>query len=157
MLGKYILVFLVSMLPVAELRLSVPMAVQMGLPYVPALVVCVIGNIVPVPFIYYFARRFLTWGAEKKYLGPVCRFCLTRGHRAGEKVAAKTGRYGLLIGLMLFVGIPLPGTGAWTGAMAASFLDIGVRTTFAAVSLGVIIAGIIMYLASIGVFYVIGI
>ena len=153
MLGKYVLVFLVSMLPVAELRLSVPIAVQMGLPYVPALVVCVIGNIVPVPFIYYFARRFLTWGAEKKYLGPVCRFCLTRGHRA----AAKTGRYGLLIGLMLFVGIPLPGTGAWTGAMAASFLDIGVKTTFAAVSLGVVIAGIIMYLASIGVFYVIGI
>ena len=120
MLGKYLIIFFASMLPVAELRLSVPMAVQMGLPYVPALIVCVIGNIVPVPFIYYFARQFLTWGSEKKYLGPACRFFLTRGHRAGEKVARKTGRYGLIIGLMLFVGIPLPGTGAWTGAMAAS-------------------------------------
>lgn len=156
MLWKYLLVFLVSMVPLAELRVAVPMAVGMDLPYIPSLIVCVIGNMVPVPFIYFFARKFLNWGADKRYIGKICRFFLVKGERAGQKLVKKAGRGGLFVALMLFVGIPIPGTGAWTGTLGASFLDMGVKTTAAAVSLGVILAGLIMALASTGVFSVIG-
>ena len=144
MLNKYLLCFLVSMVPLVELRLGVPFAVGMGLDYWKALIVCVIGNMLPVPIIYFFARKVLQWGADKKYIGKFFRFCLEKGERAGEKLVEKAGRGGLFLALMLFVGIPLPGTGAWTGTLAASFLDMGFKTTVAAVSLGVIIAGIIM-------------
>lgn len=156
MLWKYLLVFLVSMVPLAELRVAVPMAVGMDLPYIPSLIVCVIGNMVPVPFIYFFARKFLNWGADKRYIGKICRFFLVKGERAGQKLVKKAGRGGLFVALMLFVGIPIPGTGAWTGTLGASFLDMGVKTTAASVSLGVILAGFIMALASTGVFSVIG-
>lgn len=153
---KYLLVFLVSMVPLIELRGGVPIAVGMGLPYFPALIVCVIGNMLPVPLIYFFARRVLIWGADKKYMGKFFRFCLEKGERGGQKLVKKAGRGGLFVALMLFVGIPIPGTGAWTGTLAASFLDMGIKSTAAAVSLGVIIAGVIMGIASSGVLSVIG-
>ena len=156
MLQKYLLVFLVSMVPLLELRGAVPIAVGMGLPYFPSLAVCVIGNMIPVPFIYFFARKLLTWGARQKYIGRVCGFFLNKGEHAGQKLVARTGRYGLFVALLLFVGIPIPGTGAWTGTLAASFLDMGIKKTTIAVSLGVIMAGIIMGLASAGVFAAIG-
>ena len=156
MLFKYLTVFLISMVPVAELRVAVPTALGMGLPTVPSYIVCVIGNMVPVPFIYFFARKFLLWGANKPYIGRLCTVFLDKGERAGQKLVAKTGRGGLFVALMLFVGIPLPGTGAWTGTLAATFLDAGFKTTVAAVSLGVIMAGIIMAVASTGVFAIIG-
>lgn len=156
MLPKYLLVFLVSMVPLVELRLAVPMAVGMGLNYWVSLIVCVIGNMLPVPFIYFFARKVLIWGAERKYIGKFFRFCLEKGERAGQKLAAAAGRKGLFVALMLFVGIPLPGTGAWTGALGASFLNMGIKSTALAVSLGVVIAGCIMGLASTGVFAVFG-
>lgn len=146
---KYIGVFIVSMLPVAELRLSIPLAIGMGIDKYVAVLICIIGNIVPIPFIYYFARRVLQWGAERKYIGRFCKTFLSRGERAGQKLVNKTGRYGIFVALMIFVGIPLPGTGAWTGAMGASFLDLGPKTTFFAVALGVVIAGCIMTLASV--------
>lgn len=145
---KYLSVFFVSMVPLVELRLAVPMAVGMGLPTIPAIIVCALGNMVPVPFIYFFARKFLTWGASQKYIGNVCSFFLTKGERAGQKLVKKTGRGGLFTALMLFVGIPLPGTGAWTGALGASFLNMGIKTTALAVSGGVVIAGIIMAVTS---------
>ena len=156
MFTKYLLVFLVSMVPLIELRGGVPIAVGMGLDYFPALITCVLGNMLPVPFIYFFARKVLLWGADKKYIGKFFRFCLTKGEHAGQKLTAKTGRGGLFLALMLFVGIPIPGTGAWTGTLAASFLDMGIKSTALSVSLGVITAGIIMGLASMGVFSVIG-
>lgn len=156
MLPKYLLVFLVSMVPVAELRVAVPMAVGMGLDYFPALAVCVVGNLLPVPFIYFFARKVLIWGAGKKYIGKIFQFFLVKGEKAGQKLVSKTGRYGLFLALTLFVGIPVPGTGAWTGALAASFLNMGIRSTALSVSLGVILAGIIMAVASTGVFSIIG-
>lgn len=155
-MGKYILAFLISMVPIIELRLGVPFALGLGIDYFPALAVCVVGNIVPVPFIYFFARKFLIWGAKQKYIGKFCGFCLNKGERAGQKLVAKTGRYGLFIALLLFVGIPLPGTGAWTGTLAASFLDMGFKSTVVSVTLGVILAGCIMALASTGVFAFIG-
>ena len=153
---KYLAVFFISMIPILELRFAVPFAVGMGLPYLPALITCVIGNMIPVPFIYLFARRFLIWGAKQKYIGKFCTFVLEKGNKAGKKIVATTGRGGTFVALMLFVGIPVPGTGAWTGTLAATMLDLGPKTTAAAVSLGVIIAGIIMAVASGSVFHIIG-
>ena len=144
MLPQYILVFLISMVPLIELRGAIPVALSMGLPAVPAYILCVIGNMLPVPFIYFFARKVLIWGADKKFIGKFFTFCLEKGDKAGQKLVAAAGRQGLFIALLLFVGIPLPGTGAWTGALGASFLNMGFKSTVTAVSLGVIIAGVIM-------------
>ena len=156
MLSKYILIFFVSMVPVVELRGSIIMAVDMGLEYWTALAVCVIGNMLPVPFIYFFARKVLHWGADKKYIGKFFRFCLEKGERTGEKLTAKAGRGGLFMAMLLFVGIPIPGTGAWTGTLAAGFLDMGFKATVGSVSLGVILAGIIMGVTSHTAFHVFG-
>ena len=156
MLPQYLLIFLVSMVPLIELRGAIVIAVGMELNYLAALAVCVIGNMLPVPIIYFFARKVLIWGADRKYIGKFFTFCLEKGEKAGRKLASKTGRGGLFLALMLFVGIPVPGTGAWTGTLAASFLNMGIKSTALAVSLGVIIAGILMGLASTGVFSIIG-
>lgn len=153
---NYLIIFLVSMVPIIELRGAMVYAVGYGLPYIPALIVCVLGNMLPVPFIYLFARKVLIWGADKKYIGKIFTFFLTKGERAGQKLVATAGRGGLFVALMLFVGIPLPGTGAWTGALGASFLNMGFKSTVFSVCLGVIIAGIIMAVVSTGVFSVIG-
>ena len=156
MIGKYLSCFLISMVPLVELRGSMVMAAAMNLDFFTSLTVCVIGNMLPVPFIYFFARKVLLWGADKKYIGKFFRFCLEKGERGGQKLTKAAGRGGLFVALMLFVGIPLPGTGAWTGTLAASFLNMGIKTTAASVSLGVVIAGIIMGLASTGVFSILG-
>ena len=132
------------------------MAVGMDLNYLTSLVVCVIGNMLPVPIIYFFARKVLLWGADKKYIGKFFRYCLEKGERGGQKLVAKTGRGGLFVALLLFVGIPIPGTGAWTGTLAASFLNMGIKSTALSVSLGVIMAGVIMGTLSTGVFSIIG-
>ena len=156
MLLKYLLLFFVSMVPLIELRGSIVMAVGMDLPYLPSLVVCTLGNLLPVPFIYFFARKVLLWGAHRKYIGKLFTSFLEKGEQAGQKLVKKTGRGGLFVALLLFVAIPLPGTGAWTGTLGASFLNMGIKSTAASVSLGVIVAGIIMGLASAGVFHIIG-
>ena len=157
MAKKYLFVALVSMVPFIELRGGMPIAVGMDLPYLPALVVCTIGNMIPVPLIYFFARKVLHWGADKKYIGKFFSLCLEKGEKAGRKLRQTAGRGGLFVALMLFVGIPLPGTGAWTGTLAASFLDMGFKTTVVSVCLGVVIAGTIMAIASTGVLSVFGI
>lgn len=156
MIKNYLFCFFVSMVPLLELRGAIPIALGMGLHPVASYIICVVGNIVPMPFIYFFARKFLTWGTNKRYIGKICGFFLNKGERAGQKLVAKTGRYGLFVALLLFVGIPLPGTGAWTGALAASFLNMGFKSTVLSVSLGVILAGVIMAVASTGVFSLIG-
>lgn len=156
MFENYLMCFLVSMVPLIELRGSMVMAAAMNLDFFTALIVCVIGNMLPVPIIYFFARKVLIWGADKKYIGKFFRFCLEKGERGGQKLRKTAGRSGLFVALMLFVGIPLPGTGAWTGTLAASFLNMGIKSTAAAVSLGVVMAGVIMGLASTGVFSVLG-
>ena len=120
---KYLIVFLVSMVPIVELRGAIPIAAGMGLPMVTSYIICVIGNMLPVPIIFLFARKVLIWGADKKYIGKFFSWCIDKGERGGEKLKSKAGR-GLYVALMLFVGIPLPGTGAWTGTLAASFLDM---------------------------------
>ena len=156
MLKKYLLCFLVSMVPLVELRGAIVMAVGMNLNYLTALAVCVVGNMLPVPIIYFFARKVLEWGKNKPYIGKFFTFCLEKGEKGGKKLRATAGRGGLFMALLLFVGIPLPGTGAWTGTLAASFLNMGIKSTTLAVSLGVVMAGIIMGAASTGVFSVFG-
>ena len=159
---KYLVVFLISMVPIVELRGSMGFALSnefMGeaIPFWIALPLCVVGNMLPVPIIYFSARRFLNWGAKKRFIGKICRFFLVKGEKVGQKLT-KSGqrRGGLFFAMMLFVGIPIPGTGAWTGTLGASFLGMGGKETAISVSLGVIIAGIIMALIYTGAFEVIG-
>ncbi len=149
MLKHYIIIFFVSMLPLVELRGAIPYSVIFGLDFLPSYIVCIIGNMLPVPFIFFFARRILEWGADKKYIGKFFSFCLEKGHKGGTKLQQKAGK-GLFVALLLFVGIPLPGTGAWTGTLAASILDMDFKTSVIAVMLGVILAGVIMALATSG-------
>ena len=156
MLKRYLFAFLVSMVPLIELRGGVPIAIGSGIHWLPAIVVCAIGNMLPVPIIYLFARKVLLWGADKPFVGKFFTFCIQKGESGGQKLVAKAGRGGLFVALLLFVGIPLPGTGAWTGTLAASFLNMGFKSTTAAVSLGVVMAGVIMAVTSSGLFAVLG-
>lgn len=156
MLKKYILVFLISMVPLIELRGAIPIGLSGlwgdSIQIIPLYAICIIGNMLPVPFIYLFARKVLIWGADKKIIGKFFSWCLEKGEKGGEKLQEKAGKKGLFLALLLFVGIPLPGTGAWTGTLAASILDMDFKTSVIAVMLGVILAGVIMGLASAGVF-----
>ena len=155
MLKKYLIIFLVSMVPLIELRGAVPTAVGMNLPLLPCYIVCILGNMLPVPFIFFFARKVLEWGADKPVIGKFFTFCLEKGHKGGQKLQEKAGR-GLFVALLLFVGIPLPGTGAWTGTLAASLLDMDFKSSVIAVMCGVVLAGVIMGLLSMGVFGALG-
>lgn len=150
MIGKYLWVFLISMVPIIELRGAIPVAVGMGLPLIPSYIICIIGNMLPMPFIYFFARKVLIWGSDKPVIGKFFTFCLEKGEKGGKKLQAKAGR-GLFVALLLFVGIPLPGTGAWTGTLAASLLDMDFKSSVVAVMCGVLLAGVIMALISNGV------
>ncbi len=148
---KYLIVFLISMVPLIEIRGAMPYAVGFGLPLVPSILVAILGNMLPVPFIFFFARRVLEWGKDKKVIGGFFRWCLEKGEKGGQKLEAKAGR-GLYWALLLFVGIPLPGTGAWTGTLAASLLNMDFKKSVIYVMLGVVLAGAIMLAASLGVF-----
>ena len=131
------------MVPLIELRGAIPVSQALKLPVISSYIISIIGNMIPVPFIFLFARKFLEWGQDKRLVGGICRFFLLRGTSAGEKMQAKAGR-GLYFTLFLFVGIPLPGTGAWTGTLAASLLDLDGKKTSLAVMGGVLLAGVIM-------------
>ena len=151
MIKNYVIIFLISMVPLIELRGAIPVSQAMQLPIVPSYLVSILGNMLPVPIIYVFARKILEWGQEKKIIGGICRFFLNKGTAAGEKLQAKAGR-GIFLALLLFVGIPLPGTGAWTGTLAASLLNMNFKQTVIAVMLGVLLAGCIMMTGSLGLF-----
>ncbi len=154
MLKKYILVFLVSMVPLIELRGAIPMAEYMGLNKLIFIPLIAFGNMLPVPIIYLFARKVLEWGKDKPIIGKFFTWCLVKGEKGGKKLEAKASK-GLYWALMLFVGIPLPGTGAWTGTLAASILDLDFKKTILAVICGVFLAGCIMMAVSFGLFEVI--
>ncbi len=139
------------MVPLIELRGAIPVSQALGLPIIPSYAVCIVGNMIPVPIIFLFARRFLEWGQDKKYIDKICKFFLVKGDDAGKKMQAKAGRT-LFVALFLFVGIPLPGTGAWTGTLAASLLNMKFKKTVIAVTLGVLLAGVIMMSLSFGLF-----
>ena len=132
------------MVPLIELRGAIPYAVLWDAqPLWLAIVIAVIGNMIPVPIIYFFARKVLEWGKDKPIIGGFFTFCLEKGEKGGKKLQEKAGK-GLMVALMLFVGIPVPGTGAWTGTLAASILDMDFKTSIRAVVFGVAIAGIII-------------
>ena len=150
MLQSYIMVFFICMVPLIELRGAIPYSQVMGLPLLESYIIAIIGNMLPVPIIYLFARKVLEWGADKPVIGGFFTWCLEKGKHGGEKLQAKAGK-GLFVALLLFVGIPLPGTGAWTGTLAASLLDIDFKSSILAVMGGVLLAGVIMGLASVGV------
>ena len=144
----YLIIFLVSMVPIVELRGALILAAYYNVVHpefsmIWAYVICVIGNMIPVPFVYLFARWILEWGSDKKLIGKLFTWILEKGERAGKKLEDKAGR-GLFFALLLFVGIPLPGTGAWTGTLGASILDMKFKPTVAAAMGGVILAGIII-------------
>ena len=140
---QYLIVFFISMVPLVELRGAVPYAIAAGLPVVPSYIIAIIGNMLPMPFIFFFARKVLEWGKDKPVIGKFFTFCLEKGHKGGEKLKQKAGK-GLYFALFLFVGIPLPGTGAWTGTLAASILDMDFKKSIKAIIAGVVLAGIIM-------------
>ncbi len=147
------------MIPLVELRGAIPVAIGMdlGLPEWLVLIIAIIGNLIPIPFIYFFARKFLEWGAKKKWkpLKQFCNFCLKKGQKGGEKLLQKTGSYGTYFALFLFVAVPIPGTGAWTGTLAASILNLDFKKTIIAIMSGVLVAGLIMLAVSLGFFKVI--
>lgn len=163
-----LITFLVSMVPIIELRGAIPIGVGLGVPELLALLIAVIGNMLPVPFIYKFSRKILEWGAKKgkkkegekspnsiiKAFAKFCNFCLKKGEKAGKKLEKKAGN-SIFLALLLFVGIPLPGTGAWTGTLAASLLDLDYKKTVIGVMCGVLLAGVIMLVVSFGLFNII--
>ena len=154
MLKKYLWIAFISMVPLIELRGAIPVSQGMGLPVISSYIVCIIANMLPVPIIYLFARKVLEWGVDKPFIGGFFQWCLTKGEHSGQKLQAKARR-GLFLALVLFVGIPLPGTGAWTGTLAASILDMDFKSSVLAVMFGVLLAGIIMMCVSFGVFGII--
>ncbi len=143
MLVQYLIVFFISMVPLIELRGAIPYAVAMNLPLLPSYIIAIIGNMLPVPIIFFFARKVLEWGKDKPVIGGFFTFCLEKGHKGGEKLKEKAGN-GLYVALLLFVGIPVPGTGAWTGTLAASILDMDFKKSVKATMAGVVLAGVIM-------------
>ena len=151
MIKEYLYIFFISMVPLIELRGAIPVSQGFGLPIISSYVICIIGNMLPVPIIYLFARKVLEWGADKPVIGKFFTFCLEKGEKGGKKLQEKAGK-GLFWALLLFVGIPLPGTGAWTGTLAASILDMDFKSSVLAVMLGVLLAGVIMMVGSVGLF-----
>jgi len=156
----YLAVFFISMVPIIELRGAIPYAVVFNerlsaagnpeMNMILVYIIAILGNMIPVPFIFFFARRILEWGKDKKVIGKFFTWCLNKGEKGGQKLQAKS-KHGLYVALLLFVGIPLPGTGAWTGTLAASFLDMDFKKSVFAVIGGVLLAGIIMFLGSYGI------
>ncbi len=145
---NYLYIFFISMVPLIELRGAIPVAYVFKannpeFNLILAYIVITIGNMVPVPIIYFFARKVLEWGKDKPVIGKFFTFCLRKGEKGGQKLQEKAGR-GLFLALALFVGIPLPGTGAWTGTLAASILDMGFKKSVLAVITGVAIASLII-------------
>lgn len=148
MISKYIIVFLISMVPLIELRGAIPVAIDVfNLNEIISFIVAIVGNMIPVPLIFFFARKILEWGKDKPIIGKFFNWCLLKGEKGGRKLMAKAGQ-GLFWALFFFVGIPLPGTGAWTGTLAASILDLDFKKTIVAVMGGVLLAGVIMMVLS---------
>ena len=152
MLKSYLIVFFISMLPLVELRGAIPVGIGMGLPILPTYLVCVVGTMLPVPFIILFIRQIFAW--MRRHMPKLDGFVAkieSKAHLKGETVQ----KYGPL-GLLIFVAIPLPGTGAWTGALVAALLDMRMRKAVPSILLGVLIAAGIMTAITFGVIHIAG-
>ena len=143
---NHLWVFFISMLPIIELRGGIPTGALLGLPLWSNYLVSIIGNFLPVPFILLFIRKILAWMKTTKRLAKIALWLEEKAQKKSDQVM----RYASL-GLFLFVAIPLPGTGAWTGALIASLLDMRMKYALPAILLGVLTAGVIMSLASYGI------
>ena len=144
-LGKQILVFIISLMPILELRGGLLAASLLGLDPIPSYIISVLGNIIPIPFILMFMASILNWMKKRKKLKKIALWL----DKKVEKNRSKIEKYGFW-GLVLFVGIPLPGTGAWTGCLVASVLEMDKKKSFLAAMIGVIMASIIMMIISFG-------
>lgn len=145
--GSVFVTFLVSMVPIVELRGGLPLGVSLGLSPLLSLVVSVVGNMVPVPFIIFFIQKIFKWlRARSAWLERL----VSRMERKADKNSGLVEKYSL-IGLYILVAIPLPGTGAWTGSLVAALLEIKPRRAFPAIALGILTAGLIMLLVTYGV------
>lgn len=151
---RYLIIFFIAMLPLAELRIAIPTGLTMNVPIIQTYIISLIGNILPLPFVFYFSQKILSLGKDKKYIGSFFTFCLEKGKQAGKKLQKKAGR-GMFLALVLFVGIPVPGTGAWTGILAASILEMDFKESIGACFCGVLLAGVIMAVSSMGILSVI--
>ena len=147
MLKQYLTIFFVSMVPLIELRGAIPISQGFHLPLLQSYIICILGNMLPVPVIYLFARKVLEWGKDKPLIGKFFTFCLEKGEKGGKKLQEKAGR-GLFVALLLFVGIPVPGTGAWTGSLIAALLGVKFKKAFPAVIIGICMATVIMWFIS---------
>ncbi len=144
--GKILSTYLVAMLPVVELRGAIPYGVAQNLPILWVYFVAVLGNMTPIPFILVFLRHIFRWLKTYQRTAPMIEWLETRAYLKGEKVE----KYKML-GLFILVALPLPGTGAWTGALVSAILEIPIRKSFPIIFLGVCTAGILMLLLSHGV------
>ena len=146
LIGKVLITFLVSMVPIIELRGAIPIATGMGLSPWIAIPVAIIGNLLPVPFIILFIKKIFAW---MRKVSPKLNSVVDKMEAKAEKNKDKVLKYAFW-GLVLFVAIPLPGTGAWTGSLVAAMLDMPLKKAFPAIVLGVLGAGIIMSFVSYG-------
>ncbi len=144
-LKNYLWVFFLSMVPVLELRAAIPVGATLGLEWVANYLICVIGNMIPVPFILLFIRHVLEWMKKVPHLNKIAIWVENKA----QKNTPKVQKYASL-GLLIFVALPLPGTGAWTGALVAAMLDMRMKYAIPSIFCGVLIAGLIMSLASYG-------
>ena len=142
---KFLYIILISMVPIIELRGALPVGIAMGLEWYYVFIACVIGNMIPVPFILLFIRKILRWMKTVPKLHSVAEKIEAKGEKNKHRVLQYA-----FFGLVLFVGIPVPGTGAWTGALIAAMLDMRMKNALPAIFLGVLLAGTIMTLASLG-------
>lgn len=143
--GKLLLTFLCSMAPVVELRGGIPLGLSLGLSPTACFLCAIVGNMLPVPFIILLTRKLFSLLKKSKRLAPHIEKLERKGHEKGDMV-----RKYRTPGLIILVAIPLPGTGAWTGALVAALLDIRLKTAIPAILLGVLIAGVLVMLASLG-------
>ena len=144
--GREILVFVISLLPILELRGGLLAASLLGLDPLPSYIITMIGNLLPIPFILWFITKILDWMRNSKHFSKIANWL----DKKVDKHKSSIEKYGFW-GLVLFVGIPLPGTGAWTGSLIASVLEMDRKKSFLAIILGVVMASIIMMLISFGV------
>lgn len=143
--GKEILVFIISLLPILELRGGLLAASLLGLDPIPSYIISMVGNLLPIPFILWFINRILDWMRNSKHFSKIANWL----DKKVVKHKSSIEKYGFW-GLVLFVGIPLPGTGAWTGSLIASVLKMDRKKSFLAITLGVIMASVIMMFISFG-------
>lgn len=149
--GAALLTFGTAMVPVLELRGAIPVGIAAGLPPAVACVTAILGNLVPVPFIMLLIRKIFDWLRDTKFFGPKIVWLEQRAHLKGRVV-----RKYRLPGLIILVGIPLPGTGAWTGALVAALLDLRLKKAVPTIFLGVLIAAGIMTMLTFGVLGIFG-